>query len=73
MKVLHNILIVTTLAFVAACDVLDGDDGPELPPVTKEGKGTLGCLVNEQVFLQDAPVGFGTGVFAEAIKRLYQN
>jgi len=65
MKRFRNFFIITSFALLITCDAIDDDDDPELPPVTMEGKGTFGCLVNDHVFLPDAPFGFGTGVFAE--------
>ncbi len=63
MKTLITILTIVSLAFLSSCDLF-GDD-PELPPITTEGKGTFGCLVNGKLFLPNAPLGYGSGVRAE--------
>lgn len=65
MQPLLNIFPVATLWILSACDFLGSDSKPQLPPVTTEGRGTFGCFVNGELFLADAPLGYGTGVFAE--------
>lgn len=66
MKPFLIILVVATLPFLSSCHLFDNE--PELPPITTEGKGTFGCLVNGKLFLPDAPFGYGTGVRAELYK-----
>lgn len=65
MKWLSNISWALQLLILGGCGFLISDSEPELPPVTTEGAGTFGCLVNDKLFLPDAPLGFGNGVFAE--------
>ncbi len=63
MKTMFTILAFASLSFITSCDVFDKE--PELPPITTEGKGTFGCLVNGKLFLPNAPLGYGSGVYAE--------
>ncbi len=65
MKRLLNIFAIGTFGLFSTCDFLRSDVKPDLPPITTEGRGTFGCLVNGELFLPDAPLGYGTGVFAE--------
>ena len=48
---------------MSSCNLFDND--PELPPITTEGKGTFGCLVNGKLFLNEGVSGFGNGLYAE--------
>ena len=65
MKILSVILIVTTFIFLSSCDLFNMKHDPKLPPLTTEGNDTFGCLVNGNLFLPEAPFGYGTGVYAE--------
>jgi hypothetical protein len=66
MKAFLTILILATLLALSSCQLFDNEH--ELPPITTEGKGTFGCLVNGKVFLPEAPWGYGSGVSAELFK-----
>jgi len=66
MKTLFNILAIASLFFIGSCDLFDDD--PELPPITTEGKGTFGCLVDGKLFLNKGVSGFGNGLYAELQK-----
>ena len=48
MKTLFTILAIASMAFLSSCDIFDNE--PELPPITTEGKGTFGCLINGNVW-----------------------
>ncbi len=66
MKTLFTILAIASLASLSSCDLFDNE--PELPPITTEGKGTFGCYVNGNLFLPEAPSGYGNGIRAELFK-----
>ncbi|MGM0579637.1 MAG: hypothetical protein ACQETL_03095 [Bacteroidota bacterium] len=46
------LIILTVLFSFTSCELLFSP-GPELPPITEEGKGTFGCKVNGEVWLPD--------------------
>ena len=52
------------LVFSSSCDSDDSHDG-QLPPITTAGKGTFGCFVHGNVFLNEGLFGFGNGLYAE--------
>lgn len=60
---MRNILVfVSILLWACSCE---DDSLKQLPPATQEGKNTLGCLINGEVFVAerggyyDSPVGVG--------------
>jgi hypothetical protein len=66
MKAFLFILVLATLPSLSSCQLFGNE--PELPPITTEGKGTFGCLVNGELLLNDAPWGYGTGAYVELQK-----
>lgn len=50
MKSLFRSLIIIFL--FTSCELIFSPE-PELPPITSEGKGTFGCLINGEVWLPD--------------------
>ncbi len=63
MKIFFTVLSIAALLFFSSCDLFNNE--PELPPITAEGKGTFGCLVNGKLFLNEGVSGYGNGLYAE--------
>lgn len=58
-------LVIATLLFLSSCDLSNIKHDPKLPPITTEGNNTFGCLVNGEIFIPEAPAGYGSGVYGE--------
>lgn len=62
MKAFLVILVIAILTALSSCQLFENE--PELPPITTEGKGTFGCLVNGNVWTPLSSYSQG-GVFVD--------
>ncbi|MBK8242558.1 MAG: hypothetical protein IPK88_03965 [Saprospiraceae bacterium] len=55
-------ILLSSCDFDLGSDPVDQNKIPELPPLTTEGKNTLGCLVNGKVWVAKVPINLSGDV-----------
>jgi hypothetical protein len=67
MKNLIVLIVSCSLLFIQSCKDKDLSVEPSLPQFTRDGKNTMGCYVNGEMFIADYyHTGWGTGYSIEA-------